>query len=321
MNKAILGHKTQRESLKKLIEFERFPSCIMLAGDSGIGKKRVAMEACSTLFCETSEFGGCGKCKECRLFSSGNVPDFHLIECGDSDAANAAGIRDLLYSLNLKPFSGKVRLVLFNDADLLSLQAANILLKSLEEPRPGTHFILIASNPRKLPETIISRCQVWYFDQLTNSEIETIVRNTGLASDAVSIEDLVLLADGSLEYIESIASHYNNWEKIKNQLDEISDGNSFLSMQLARELAVDKDNLQQNIKYLRIYARNMMLEATLYEMRLRWSCFLTNVISSERLIFERNLGASYVLEIVLLGLSRKLRSNNCESMLLEKMVV
>jgi len=321
MKQTILGHKTQRESLSRLIASGRFPTCIMLSGSPGIGKRLIALEASQTLLCEALEYGGCGKCKGCKLFQSGNMPDFHEVECSDREAANTAGIRDLLYSLNLKPFFGSARIVFFNDADLLSIQAANILLKSLEEPRPGTHFILVVSNPRKLPETIVSRSQVWYFDQLSNDTIEKIVKRNGQYTESISIKDLVLLADGSLENIESIAAHFESWQSIKSQLDEIAEGDSFLAMQLAREMAGDKDALPQNLKYLIIYSRNMMQEATVYEMRLRWSCFLTNIISSERLIFERNLGAAYVLEIVLLGLSRKIRSGNCESLLLDRMVV
>ena len=325
----VIGHSKRRRALQQLVENGRLPSATMLAGASGIGKKLVALELCRTLICDANDcaalqtpqskregskshvtYGGCGLCRSCRLFDGENYPDFHFVQCADRERWNLAAWRQLLYSLNLNAFAGKCRLILVDNAEYLSLPAANALLKSLEEPRPNTFFILVSASPSRLPPTILSRCQVWFFDSLSAGEIGQVLDSKlqrastpGLAS--LPADELTVLCDGSLDGVETIALHYERWLELKESLLMISEGNLAAAAELATRLAKEKDKevLRICLQLLRIQARDMMRKSTHSASQARWAIFLSNILTSERLIFERNLAPLTVLMALTLPLA------------------
>lgn len=312
----ILGHDKQRELLKDMVAANQLPSALLFAGAAGIGKSLVARELAQTLFCDNYNainsadlngeiiYGGCGRCHTCHLFSIGNMPDYYQIECLDRDNWNIQRIRELLYSLHLKAFSGRSRVILFNDAEHLSDQAANALLKALEEPRPNTFFVLVASGYSKLPSTITSRCQVWYFDSLPEHIIiELIHRKTGSFAEKISeshINDseLAKLADGSIGTFEKIVNSIDSWESVKKKLDLICSEQPELAANFAQELGKNKEQLRTILQLLRIRGRTKMVETSSARLRGAWANFLTNLMTGERLIFERNLNAGYILHFI-----------------------
>lgn len=312
----ILGHEKQRKLLSDVLVADHLPSALLFAGTTGIGKALVARELAQTLFCDTFNhkhstdsdeqllYGGCGECHACHLFSVGNMPDFYQVECLDRDNWNIQRIRELLYSLHLKAFSGRNRVILFNDAEHMSEQAANALLKALEEPRPNTYFLLITSGYSKLPSTITSRCQVWYFDSLPDKVVlELLHRKADWVSEnidttTISYEELVSLADGSIGELEKIIKFVDSWAEVKDKLDRICSDQPEIAASFAQELGKNRDKLRVILHLLRIRGRAKMLESTSPQARCAWADFLTNLITAERLIFERNLSASYVLHFI-----------------------
>lgn len=305
----IVGHTAQLASLKRLFAAGRLPTTAMFAGPTGIGKKLVARLVARSLLCEQESFGGCDSCHSCRLVDHGNHPDLKTIECADQDAANVAAIRELLYSLNLKSFSGSKRIVLFNDAEAMSVQTANILLKQFEEPRPDTYFLLISANPAELPPTLLSRCQITFFDRLTDEAVKTYIERhpeiSTIEGERLKTAELVTLADGSLSNIELVREHLPLWHDLKDKLARIRNGDTFLAHELSQSLAKKKEGIGAALLLMRIRAREELHRATTDPDRSAWATFLTNILAAEHAIAERNLSPAYVLHFTLLHLAAR----------------
>jgi DNA polymerase-3 subunit delta' len=296
----------QREFFKRLWFSKKLSPTAILAGPPGIGKFLAAQELSATVLCQercSTQYGGCGACKSCETLSHGNHPDFHYVDCNDAESASMAGLRALLYELNLTAFSAGNRVVVFRDADELSLQAANLLLKTLEEPRAGTYFMLTCSNPARLPATLLSRCQLIYFDNLAKDQVVEILKTKpdllAQANEAgLGLEQAALLADGSMEGLQALLSSLSTWEEVKAILAGLEKNDATLALEAAYKLGHDKELLAVALKCLRIEARQRLLGPADAAARAAWAVFLSNLLTAERLIFERNLSATYVLNVL-----------------------
>jgi len=171
--KSIVGHKNIKSRLMRSISEERFASCLLFNGPSGVGKKKLALACIQALFCETSRTGACGLCPSCIRVEKGQHENLLMVEPDSSQIKvdEVAPIQDFVRLRLL----GRARAILINDAHLLNLQAANSLLKTLEEPPPSTYFFLITAQENLLPTTIRSRAQTVRVGPLTPTELSQIV--------------------------------------------------------------------------------------------------------------------------------------------------
>ena len=133
----ICGPKRQLDYLEKMIQQDKLAHGLLLAGPSGVGKRAVARALAQKL--------------------GAQFPDY--IEIAGGGGIKIEQIRELIYKLSLKPYSSKYKVAVIDEAEELTLEAANALLKALEEPKSYTVIILITANPEKLPQTILSRVQ------------------------------------------------------------------------------------------------------------------------------------------------------------------
>jgi DNA polymerase III subunit delta' len=197
----LTGNDRVKHLLRRMLESGRVPGALVFTGEEGIGKKLFALEIARSLNCRTPQgVEACGRCPVCVRISRLNFPqsqepdDWKKIiwtDHGDVGMVVAPKrlllvdqMRDIEREANFRPFEGKARLFLVDDADKLNEQSANALLKSLEEPPPTSHIILITSRPAMLLPTIRSRCQAIRFSPLTTSEIEQHLLKNKLASPA-----------------------------------------------------------------------------------------------------------------------------------------
>ncbi|NMC63503.1 MAG: AAA family ATPase [SAR324 cluster bacterium] len=310
MSIEIIGHTEQRESLARLWATSSLPSALLFSGPKGIGKSLVARELAGLIFCDerkTFQNKACGQCHSCNVFNSGNMPDFYILDSGEKDESAIARVRGLLYSLHLRSFSSTYRVVILDQVEKMSLQACNVLLKSLEEPKPNSFFILISSNPSRLPITVRSRCQDWRFNPLSTEEMQELLRNQpeliqhNEASDW-SINELITLADGAPANLGKLASELELWEEIKQRLDKTFNGDLASGLEYVTQISKNKDLLPDFLHLARIHARQRMLKSKDSLSALKWSYALANFISAEYLIFERNLNSAYVLNAIIADL-------------------
>lgn len=166
---------------------QRLPHAMLFTGPKGLGKNAFAMWLAQFLFCAkpSAEGAACGQCQGCRLFAAGSHPDLHVVqpesiykssgtlmaqyalryppaekskESKDSTAIRIDQIRSLIDSAQTRPQIGACSVMLLSPADTMNVNAANSLLKLLEEPPASNYLVLVADRPARLPATIRSRC-------------------------------------------------------------------------------------------------------------------------------------------------------------------
>ncbi|MDH5776739.1 MAG: DNA polymerase III subunit delta' [Gammaproteobacteria bacterium] len=142
------------------------PHALLFAGPDGIGKFDFARALSASLLCEqpNKEAQACGSCKSCQLLNSDTHPDYsEVLPEEEGKAIKVDQIRELIEYLTLHAHYSGPRIVILSPAEQMNVAASNSLLKTLEEPRPGTLLILVSSQPAKLSATIRSRCQLLRF--------------------------------------------------------------------------------------------------------------------------------------------------------------
>ena len=162
----IIGHDSAKTLLRSAILQNRLAHAYLFHGDDRIGKRLLALRLAQALLCETVPDDptpdACGACRACRQVDARTHPDFMVIE-PDQELANPQIkielIRDIEHQMIYRPLIGDRKICLIDDADRMTIGAANALLKTLEEPASGTLFLLVSNEPERLLPTIRSRCQ------------------------------------------------------------------------------------------------------------------------------------------------------------------
>jgi DNA polymerase-3 subunit delta' len=203
--KEIVGHKQSIKVLLRSLSSGRVAHAFLLAGPEGVGKETAAMSFARALLCSSPAGGdACGLCRECRQVSSGNHPDFYIVEPAGS-SIKIEQIRDIQRKVPYLSYQGGRKIFLIRQAEAMTAEAANCLLKTLEEPPADTVFMLISDRPQALLPTILSRCQQIYFKSMTVTEIiQGLVRLKGLADEEARL--YASLAGGSMGKALSYAS-------------------------------------------------------------------------------------------------------------------
>jgi DNA polymerase-3 subunit delta' len=159
----VIGHERPKAVLQTALRHDRVAHAYLLHGDDGIGKKLLALRFAQAINCEGGDgLDACGACRSCRQFETRTHPDFLVIE-PDRELANPQikieQIRELEQQIVYQPLVARKKIFLIDDADRMTLGAANALLKTLEEPPAHSVLLLISGRPSALPATVRSRCQ------------------------------------------------------------------------------------------------------------------------------------------------------------------
>ncbi len=200
----IIGHTGAKALLRSAIIQDRVAHAYLFHGDDRIGKRLLALRLAQALLCETvpadQEPDACGACRACRQVEARTHPDFILIE-PDREQANPQIkielIRDIEHQMIYRPLIGDRKICLIDDADRMTIGAANALLKTLEEPPDHSLFILVSSRPYAMPATIRSRCQALRLTAPAQTQVEAavILKRELPPADA---HFLAVLSDGQL---------------------------------------------------------------------------------------------------------------------------
>jgi DNA polymerase-3 subunit delta' len=188
MFEELTGNARVKEILKRMLVADRLPGAMLFTGEEGIGKKLFALEIARALNCRTpKDVEACGVCSSCVRIKKLNYPtrddadewtqiiwtdhpDVGLV-VAPKRVLRVEQMRQIEKEANFRPFEGKARVFLIDEADKLNDASANALLKVLEEPPKTSHLILITARPAMLLPTILSRCQMIRFSPLTPDEI------------------------------------------------------------------------------------------------------------------------------------------------------
>ncbi|MDA1184533.1 MAG: DNA polymerase III subunit delta' [Acidobacteria bacterium] len=179
--RSVAGHPRVLALLARAVARDTLPPALLLAGPRGVGKRRTAVALAEVLNClelpaaGDAETDACGACSSCLRIARRVHPDVVIIEPGDTGAIKIDEIRDVIDRANYRPFEGRRRAVIVDDADAMVPAAQNALLKTLEEPRPGSVFVLVSSMPDALLPTVQSRCPRLRFGRLSASDVAGVL--------------------------------------------------------------------------------------------------------------------------------------------------
>ncbi|MBU2540636.1 MAG: DNA polymerase III subunit delta' [Candidatus Omnitrophica bacterium] len=252
----VKGHKDVVGFLVNAHKNHRLGHCFLFLGPEGIGKRRLAGEFAKFLLCEApTEFGACGKCRSCLQVTSDNHPDLHIISRGELGWIKIGDIRALQSQIHLSPFSGKHKIFIIDNAHMLTQDAANSLLKFMEEPPPGAISVLITSQIDSIPETLVSRCQRLYFSSLSSQEIEETLSET-LPHDRGLINFIARFSEGRLGRAISLIKRKDIQSAKNRLLRNIIDNNLALD-----DFAVNlnRENLNMLIEFTLLFFRDILL--------------------------------------------------------------
>ncbi|WP_457623633.1 DNA polymerase III subunit gamma/tau [Persephonella sp.] len=202
----VIGQEAVVRTLKNAIDMERITHAYIFSGSRGLGKTTISRILTKSLNCQRGiSSSPCGECENCIEIDRGSFPDMYEI-----DAASNRGIDDiraLRDNVSYAPIKGRYKVYIIDEAHMLTREAFNALLKTLEEPPPNNIFILATTELHRIPDTIRSRCQTFTFKPPTVSQIKDYLIRI-LETEKIEYEEdaLYILAEASEGGIRDSAS-------------------------------------------------------------------------------------------------------------------
>jgi len=269
----VIGQNRVVTLLQRSLEEESLAHAYLLVGPPHVGKMTLALNLAQALNCQATE-RPCGECASCQKIVSANHADVQVIGLTQNvDSAEAKlrteigidQIRQMQHSANLPPFEGKYKIFIIEGAEFLSIEAANCLLKTLEEPTGKVVFILLTTNDRLLPATVVSRCQRLELSPLAATEVETAL-NSRWGIEPQKAKLLARLSHGCLGWALSAAFDdgllQQRAEKIDRLLDIINadyEERFAYANQLAAQFAQNRGLVQEVLDLWLDWWRDLLL--------------------------------------------------------------
>jgi DNA polymerase-3 subunit delta' len=266
----IIGQKEIVNRLKKLITDNKIGHAFIFTGTKGIGKRTIGKAFAHMLLCDSPDLNGpCNKCTSCKLRIEGSNPDFYQIET-EGDNISIDEIRNMQNNILIKPLYSSRKVILIVDAEKLTVQAQNCLLKVLEEPPQYAVIILTASNYEALLGTIRSRVSKFNLSKYTPEEMREIIIPyvksetpdvdfiinysdgiPGIALNLTASDDFALLREKAIDIIRKFDNMkdieffdiYDFFEASKNKIDIVLD----VMTTFYRDLIVIKTGGKENM--------------------------------------------------------------------------
>ena len=262
----ITGHRQLLELIARAAVRGTLPPSLIFAGPEGVGK-RMAAVALAQLFNCPNRTGddSCGTCPSCTRIARQVHADVLLIEPGETGAIKIDQIRDAIERTAYRPFEGRRRVVIVDDADAVNVEAQNALLKTLEEPPAASTFVLVTSKPDVLLPTVLSRCQRLRFGRLSPADVGAVLRrNHGYtetdAHAAASLSDGSIglaLEGGSEEFVEAREAAAGLLEIVAGSRDPRRRLDGAKSLSGAARGGSDRDELARRLRALSSILRDL----------------------------------------------------------------
>ncbi len=279
----LVGQEQVVQTLKNSIEFERISHAYLFAGPRGTGKTSTAKVYARALNClEEERIEPCGQCENCKRIDNDQSMD--LIEIDAASNRGIEAIRELREKVKFYPGEGRYKIYIIDEVHMLTNQAFNALLKTLEEPPDKVIFILATTEPHKVIPTILSRCQLFDFSLLTQQEIASRLEyicqeeniqyerealnliaysSSGGMRDAISLLDQAISYSGkdiSLEQIEEMLGRVKV-KTLSRFVNYLAENDTAGAIELSGQLQSAGRTVGRIVSDLIDYCRQLMLIA------------------------------------------------------------
>jgi DNA polymerase-3 subunit gamma/tau len=277
--KEVIGQDFVVKTLKNAVKLNRVSHAYIFAGPRGVGKTTIARILAKTLNClNPQDFEPCNKCENCLEIEKGSFPDMYEI-----DAASNRGIDDIRTirdNVNYQPIKGKYKIYIIDEAHMLTKEAFNALLKTLEEPPPKNIFILATTELYKIPETIKSRCQVFLFKPPTKSQIKAyllrILENEKIPYEGQAVDLLSQELEGGMRDSASLLDQAVTYSEGRLTVKSVEEILGIVPLNYIKKALnyIKNQEVQPFIKLLD------ELEDLGYDLNIFWKELLTNLQKS-----------------------------------------
>ncbi|MCB0572527.1 MAG: DNA polymerase III subunit gamma/tau [Phaeodactylibacter sp.] len=204
----VVGQQHVSQTLKNALQSDHLAHAFLFCGPRGVGKTTCARILAKVLNCQniTSDFEACNECDSCKAFNAN--ASFNITELDAASNNSVEHIRALIEQVRFQPQQGKYKVFIIDEVHMLSQQAFNAFLKTLEEPPPYAIFILATTEKHKIIPTILSRCQIFDFRRIQVPDmvghLEGICRQEGIEAEQDALHIIGQKADGALRDALSI---------------------------------------------------------------------------------------------------------------------
>jgi DNA polymerase-3 subunit delta' len=323
------GQARAKRYLKRMVSSGCISHAMLFSGARGSGKAAVALELAKLLNClDARDLDCCDVCASCRKMAGGNHPDLTWIT-SDGAFIKLDQIRALRQNLRYRPFEGRWRVIVIQDAQNLNEEAGNALLKILEEPPRQNVLLLTVIEPQMLLPTILSRCTLIRFQPLEDSWIEQYLIDEKQLSPSRARE-VARLAEGSMDRARWLIEDesISRWKEIFAFMARLGDMSMMDFFSQVAEWTRKGEDLERDLECIKLWIRDLTLSRLvadykpLFELDSKMEC-LTNGVPVEHLfrLYERteqgmrrlrlNANKQLILETVCLAMKDLFYGQSC----------
>ncbi len=226
----VVGQQHITTTLKNAIKNNQLAHAFLFCGPRGVGKTTCARILAKTINCtnQTKEGEACNTCNSCVSFDSGTSMNIHELDAASNNSVD--DIRALVDQVRFAPQAGKYKVYIVDEVHMLSANAFNAFLKTLEEPPPYAIFILATTEKHKIIPTILSRCQIFDFKRITNNDtvehLQEIVNKESIKAEKAALQVIAQKSEGcmrdSLSILDKIVSFTNGELTYQNTLEHLN---------------------------------------------------------------------------------------------------
>lgn len=328
----IIGHEKTIDILKRTLRRGGLPNAYLFSGPDGVGKRLTALTVAKAANCCHADSSGnqdsCGQCLSCRKIDSRNHPDITYVEA-EGEYIKIEQIRLIQERINYPPLEGRWKFYIIDEADRLYPNAANCLLKVLEEPPSKTTFILVTSKPYSLFPTILSRCQKVPFGTIPEGLL--LQRIMGMGIKMPDARFSIILSEGRLGM--AIAMEKEDLKAKRDQvfivLERLSTGDVKEFLSVSEELSSNEEALDTFLNWILLCLRDILIlkasgngdlilncdrldkiKLLTRELTVEDTLYLFDLLQKIRQALQRNVRPQVAMDVLMMEMSKLLQGIN-----------
>lgn len=330
----LIGQETIAQTLSLALDSNRLSHAYLFSGLRGSGKTSTARIFAKALICEQGmSHQPCGKCENCILALENRHMD--IVEMDAASSRKIDDIRDLIEQTKYKPATARYKIFIIDEVHMLTKEAFNALLKTLEEPPSYVKFILATTDPLKLPATILSRTQHFRFKSIATNKIidhlSHILNLEGISYEADALEILARSGSGSLRDTLTLLDQAIIYSKNHVDVNTVTDMLGLVDPKFIAELfnavfAKDYTKLVELTKVLEDYEADMVvdeliayLKEKMYSVDPKFSTLILDrffrILSDSKYLFSINADDSFVLSMIFFKMVEALKIKEVDQMI------